>query len=157
MQTHCKPHLERPTHRQDEKMQPDAPMDHLFSNLSVLLVEDDAFATKIAQTVLRQLKIPYVSTARDGAEALDILNANMQKFELVISDWNMPEMTGLQLLKAVRSKWPSMPFIMLTGKASPDFVVQARENGVDAYVVKPFSPAQLAQKIHAVLQHKQAK
>jgi len=138
-------------------MQPDGTMDHLFSNLSVLLVEDDAFATKIAQTVLRQLNIPYVSTARDGAEALDILNANMQKFELVISDWNMPEMTGLQLLKAVRSKWPSMPFIMLTGKASPDFVVQARENGVDAYVVKPFSPAQLAQKIQVVLQQKQAK
>jgi two-component system chemotaxis response regulator CheY len=69
----------------------------------------------------------------------------------------MPEMTGLQLLKAVRSKWPSMPFIMLTGKASPDFVVQARENGVDAYVVKPFSPAQLAQKIQVVLQQKQAK
>jgi two-component system chemotaxis response regulator CheY len=138
-------------------MQPGASMDKLFSNLSVLLVEDDAFAVKIAQTVLHQLKIPYVSTARDGAEALDILNAGMQKFELVISDWNMPEMTGLQLLKAVRHKWPTMPFIMLTGKASPEFVVQARENGVDAYVVKPFSPAQLGQKILAVLQHKQAK
>jgi two-component system chemotaxis response regulator CheY len=132
-------------------------MDQLFANLSVLLVEDDAFALKIAQTVLRQLKIPYVSIAKDGAEALDTLNAGVQKFDLIVSDWNMPEMTGLQLLKAVRLKWPKMPFIMLTGKASPEFVVQARENGVDAYVVKPFSPAQLAQKIHAVIQAHQTK
>ena len=140
-------------------MQPSQTSEQIFSNLSVLLVEDDAFAVKIAQTVLRQLHIPYVSTARDGAEALDILNANMQRFDLivVISDWNMPEMTGLQLLKAVRRKWANMPFIMLTGKASPEFVVQARENGVDAYVVKPFSPSQLSQKIQSVLQAKQAK
>jgi two-component system, chemotaxis family, chemotaxis protein CheY len=138
-------------------MQPGQTTDQIFSNLSVLLVEDDAFAVKIAQTVLRQLKIPYVSTARDGAEALDVLNANMQRFDLIVSDWNMPEMTGLQLLKAVRHKWANMPFIMLTGKASPEFVMQARENGVDAYVVKPFSPNQLSQKIQGVLQAKQAK
>jgi two-component system chemotaxis response regulator CheY len=138
-------------------MQPGQTTEQIFSNLSVLLVEDDAFAVKIAQTVLRQLHIPYVSTARDGAEALDILNANMQRFDLIVSDWNMPEMTGLQLLKAVRRKWVNMPFIMLTGKASPEFVVQARENGVDAYVVKPFSPSQLSQKIQGVLQAKQAK
>jgi two-component system chemotaxis response regulator CheY len=138
-------------------MQPGQTTEQIFSNLSVLLVEDDAFAVKIAQTVLRQLHIPYVSTARDGAEALDILNANMQRFDLIVSDWNMPEMTGLQLLKAVRRKWANMPFIMLTGKASPEFVVQARENGVDAYVVKPFSPSQLSQKIQGVLQAKQAK
>ncbi len=132
-------------------MNTSATMDQAFANLSVLLVEDDAFAIKIAQTVLRQLRIPYVSTARDGAEALDILNAGMQKYDLIISDWNMPEMTGLQLLKAVRQKWPSMPFIMLTGRATPEFVVQARDHGVDAYVVKPFSPAQLGQKIQSVI------
>lgn len=132
-------------------------MEQAFSNLSVLLVEDDAFAIKIAQTVLKQLKIPYVALAKDGAEGLDILNAGMQKYDLIISDWNMPEMTGLQLLKAVRQKWPAMPFIMLTGRASPEFVVQARDNGVDAYVVKPFSPSQLAQKIHAVLTAKAQK
>jgi two-component system chemotaxis response regulator CheY len=138
-------------------MTPAQTMDQAFANLSVLLVEDDAFAIKIAQTVLKQLKIPYVSLAKDGAEALDILNAGMQKFDLVISDWNMPEMTGLQLLKAVRIKWPAMPFIMLTGRVSPEFVVQARDHGVDAYVGKPFSPAQLAQKIHAVMTAKSTK
>ncbi|MBC8792614.1 MAG: hypothetical protein C6Y20_13515 [Tagaea sp. CACIAM 22H2] len=134
-----------------------APGDPLFANLSVLLVEDDAFAIKIAQTVLRQLKVPYVSTAKDGAEALDVLNSGMQRFDLIVSDWNMPEMSGLQLLKAVRMKWPGMPFIMLTGKASPEFVVEARDNGVDAYVVKPFSPAQLGQKIAAVVAAKAKK
>jgi two-component system chemotaxis response regulator CheY len=130
---------------------PGAPGDPAFANLSVLLVEDDAFAIKIAQTVLKQLKVPYVNLAKDGAEALDVLNSNATRFDLIISDWNMPEMSGLQLLKAVRMKWPETPFIMLTGKASPEFVVQARDNGVDAYVVKPFSPANLGQKIAAVL------
>ncbi len=134
-----------------------APGDPLFANLSVLLVEDDAFAIKIAQTVLRQLKVPYISTAKDGAEALDVLNSGVQRFDLIISDWNMPEMSGLQLLKAVRMKWPGTPFIMLTGKASPEFVVEARDNGVDAYVVKPFSPAQLGQKIAAVVAAKAKK
>ncbi|MBN9496960.1 MAG: response regulator [Alphaproteobacteria bacterium] len=134
-----------------------APGDPLFANLSVLLVEDDAFAIKIAQTVLRQLKVPYISTAKDGAEALDVLNSGTQRFDLIISDWNMPEMSGLQLLKAVRMKWAGMPFIMLTGKASPEFVVEARDNGVDAYVVKPFSPAQLGQKIAAVVAAKAKK
>jgi two-component system, chemotaxis family, chemotaxis protein CheY len=134
-----------------------APGDPLFANLSVLLVEDDAFALKIAQAVLRQLKVPYVSIAKDGAEALDILNSNTQRFDLIVSDWNMPEMSGLQLLKAVRMKWPGTPFIMLTGKASPEFVVEARDNGVDAYVVKPFSPAQLGQKIAAVVAAKAKK
>jgi two-component system chemotaxis response regulator CheY len=134
-----------------------APGDPLFANLSVLLVEDDAFAIKIAQTVLRQLKVPYISTAKDGAEALDVLNSGTQRFDLIISDWNMPEMSGLQLLKAVRMKWPGTPFIMLTGKASPEFVVEARDNGVDAYVVKPFSPAQLGQKIAAVVAAKAKK
>ncbi len=134
-----------------------APGDPLFANLSVLLVEDDAFAIKIAQTVLRQLKVPYISTAKDGAEALDVLNSGTQRFDLIISDWNMPEMSGLQLLKAVRMKWVGMPFIMLTGKASPEFVVEARDNGVDAYVVKPFSPAQLGQKIAAVVAAKAKK
>jgi two-component system chemotaxis response regulator CheY len=134
-----------------------APGDPLFANLSALLVEDDAFAIKIAQTVLRQLKVPYVSTAKDGAEALDVLNSGTQRFDLIVSDWNMPEMSGLQLLKAVRMKWPGMPFIMLTGKASPEFVVEARDNGVDAYVVKPFSPAQLGQKIAAVVAAKAKK
>ncbi|MBL0930525.1 MAG: response regulator [Alphaproteobacteria bacterium] len=127
-----------------------APGDPLFANLSVLLVEDDAFAIKIAQTVLRQLKVPYISTAKDGAEALDVLNSGTQRFDLIISDWNMPEMSGLQLLKAVRMKWAGMPFIMLTGKASPEFVVEARDNGVDAYVVKPFSPAHLGPQSRGV-------
>jgi len=134
-----------------------APGDPLFANLSVLLVEDDAFAIKIAQTVLRQLKVPYISTAKDGAEALDVLNSGTQRFDLIISDWNMPEMSGLQLLKAVRMKWPGTPFIMLTGKASPEFVVEARDNGVDASVVKPFSPAQLGEKIAAVVAAKAKK
>ncbi|MBM3539919.1 MAG: response regulator, partial [Alphaproteobacteria bacterium] len=73
------------------------------------------------------------------------------KFDLIISDLEMPEMTGLNLLKRVRETWPEMPFIMLTGKASGDFVLAAKEHGVNGYIAKPFAPNQLIGKIASVL------
>ena len=125
-----------------------------FSRVSVLLVDDEPFAQKLATTVLRQIGVKSVAVAKSGQEALKILSEPHQKFDLVISDWNMPEMTGLNLLKKVRDMWPDMPFIMLTGKATGDFVMAAKENGVNGYIAKPFAPAQLTAKIAAVLKIK---
>lgn len=125
-----------------------------FQGLSILLVDDEAFAQKLATTVLRQIGVKTVVVAKSGHEALKILGEPHQKFDLVISDWNMPEMTGLNLLKKVREMWPEMPFIMLTGKATGDFVLAAKENGVNGYIAKPFAPAQLTAKIAAVLKLK---
>ena len=126
------------------------PNDTPLSHLSILLVEDDAFAMRLAQSVLKQIGIRLVICARDGAEALHVLNDGAQKFDLIISDWTMPTMSGLELLKEVRKTWVDMPFLMLTGRATPDFVLEARKNGVDAYVVKPFSPDQLTKKIAGI-------
>jgi two-component system, chemotaxis family, chemotaxis protein CheY len=125
-----------------------------FSNLAVLLVEDEAFAQKLAMGALKQIGVRSVITAKNGQEALSILELPHKKFDLVISDWNMPEMSGLELLKNVRQTWPDMPFIMLTGKTTADFILAAKDHGVNGYIAKPFAPAQLTSKIAAVLKLK---
>lgn len=121
-----------------------------FEKLRVLLVEDDPFALRLAQSVLKQLGIESIVALKDGKAAIETLNRDSLRFDLIISDWNMPIVSGLDLLKHVRQTWENMPFLMLTGNATEDFVLKARENRVDAYVIKPFSPAQLRQKIMAM-------
>ena len=128
----------------------------LFAKLTVLLVEDDGFALKLAQSVLRNLGVGHVILARDGAEAIKILDSKATRADLIISDWNMPNVSGLDLLRHVRKTWHNMPFIMLTGRATEDFVLSAKENGVNGYVVKPFSPDQLSRKIQSVFNMKTA-
>ncbi len=125
-----------------------------FARISILLVDDEPFALKLATTVLRQIGVKTVVVAKSGQEALKILAEPHQKFDLIISDWNMPEMTGLNLLKKVRETWPDMPFVMLTGKTTGDFVLAAKDHGVNGYIAKPFAPAQLTAKIAAVLKIK---
>lgn len=125
-----------------------------FGRLSILLVEDELFAQKLATNVLKQIGVKEVVVAKNGADALKILAMPNAKFDLVISDWNMPEMTGLNLLRKVRETWPEMPFIMLTGKTTGDFVLAAKDHGVNGYVAKPFAPAQLTAKIASVLRIK---
>jgi two-component system, chemotaxis family, chemotaxis protein CheY len=125
-----------------------------FSRLSILLVEDEAFAQRLAVSVLNQIGVKTVVVAKSGTEALTVLGQPTSKFDLIISDWQMPEMTGLNLLKKVRETWPEMPFIMLTGKTSGDFVLAAKDHGVNGYVAKPFAPAQLTAKIASVMRIK---
>jgi two-component system chemotaxis response regulator CheY len=119
-------------------------------HLRVLLVEDDMFAQRLAASVLRQLGVSKLTVVKDGRAAIDLLGESEIQFDLIISDWNMPNVTGLDLLKHVRRTWENMPFLMLTGNANEDFVITARKNKVDAYVIKPFSAAQLQQKIAAL-------
>jgi len=126
------------------------PTDPRFAALTVLLVEDDGFALRLAQSILRNLGIGVILTARDGEQAIRILESESTKVDLIVSDWNMPKLSGLDLLRHVRKTWQNMPFLMLTGRASEDFVLAAREYGVNAYIVKPFSPEQLLRKIQSV-------
>lgn len=121
-----------------------------YAGLRVLLAEDEPMATKLAQGALRVMGITDVVAVQDGEQALAVLEREQGQFQLIVSDWNMPKVSGLAFLKAVRRRFPHMKFVMLTGKASREFVVAAREHGVDAYVVKPFSPVQLRRKIEAL-------
>lgn len=126
--------------------------DHIpgFEKLNVLLVEDNAFAQRLARQVLLQLGVQNIHIVADGQAAIEALEESELRYDLIISDWNMPNVTGLELLQHVRKTWENMPFLMLTGNQTVDFVQAARANRVDAYIIKPFSPLQLRQKICAI-------
>ena len=121
-----------------------------FERLRVLLVEDDPFTQRLATSILKQLGIGNLTAVADGRAAIDLLTSTEIRFDLIVSDWNMPNVTGLDLLKHVRRSWENMPFLMLTANANEEFVRSARANKVDAYVIKPFSSNQLRQKIMAI-------
>ena len=120
-------------------------------SMHILIVDDYKTMLRIVRNLLNQLGFQNVDEATDGSSALQKLRE--RNFGLVISDWNMEPMTGLQLLKEVRSdiKLKSMPFIMVTAESKTENVVAAKEAGVNNYIVKPFNAATLKQKIASVI------
>ena len=106
---------------------------------------------RIIRNLLKQLGFDNVDEATDGSEALQKLRD--KQYGLVISDWNMEPMTGLQLLREVRKdvKLKETPFIMITAESKTDNVVAAKEAGVNNYIVKPFNAATLKTKIASVI------
>jgi two-component system chemotaxis response regulator CheY len=119
--------------------------------MNVLVVDDYKTMLRIVGNLLKQLGFSNIDEATDGATALEKLR--QKPYGLVISDWNMEPMTGLQLLKEVRSdiKLKSVPFIMVTAESKTENVVAAKQAGVNNYIVKPFNAATLKQKIASVL------
>jgi two-component system, chemotaxis family, chemotaxis protein CheY len=120
-------------------------------NMEVLIVDDYPTMRRILKNLLNQLGFANVQEAADGSEALGKMRAKCPG--LVISDWNMEPMTGLQLLKEVRSdmKLKSVPFIMVTAESKTENVVAAKGAGVNNYIVKPFNAETLKGKMSAVL------
>lgn len=113
----------------------------------VLFAEDNVFEARLVLAVLRQMGFADITHVRGGAEAIAAVRPDATPFGLVISDWNMPEGTGLDVLRHVRQVWRHTPFLMITAHATVDFVTLAKANAVDAYIVKPFSPRDLAGRI----------
>jgi len=123
----------------------------LNTDLKVLVVDDFATMRKIIKNILSQLGFKNIYEADDGTTALEVLKK--EKIDLIISDWNMPKMSGLELLKAVRSD-PNLKdiiFIMVTAEAQKDNVIEAIKHGVNQYIVKPFTPETLKEKLEKVL------
>ena len=122
-------------------------------NTNVLIVDDYKTMVRIIRNLLKQLDFNNVEEATDGREALSKLRAG--NFGLVISDWNMQPMTGLDLLKEVRAdaRLNSTPFIMITAESKTENVVAARAAGVSNYIVKPFNAETLREKIEKVMAH----
>jgi two-component system, chemotaxis family, chemotaxis protein CheY len=120
-------------------------------SMQILIVDDYKTMLRIVRNLLNQLGFNNVDEATDGSTALQKLRE--RNFGLVISDWNMEPMTGLQLLKEVRAdmKLKGMPFIMVTAESKTENVVAAKEAGVNNYIVKPFNAATLKQKIASVI------
>lgn len=128
----------------------------LDKNMRILIVDDYATMLRILRNLLKQLGFENVHDASDGQEALRCFGQN--KYDLVISDWNMEPMTGFELLKAVRSNpdTASTKFIMITAESATDNVIAAKRAGVDNYIIKPFTTEVLRGKLEAVFQQQVA-
>jgi len=120
-------------------------------NMPILIVDDYKTMLRIIRNLLKQLGFDNVDEATDGSAALQKLR--QKDFALVISDWNMEPMTGIELLREVRAdaKLKSMPFIMVTAESKTENVISAKAAGVSNYIVKPFNAATLKMKLSAVL------
>ncbi len=116
-------------------------------NMPILIVDDQSTMLRIGRNLLEQLGFEKIDTALDGPTALR--KARATKFGLIISDWNMEPMTGLEFLKEVRADpaLESTPFIMATAEAETEDAVMAKEAGANAYVVKPINAEILKKKI----------
>ncbi len=118
--------------------------------MKVLVVDDFATMRRIVKNILTQLGYKNIIEADDGATAVDILKK--EKVDMIISDWNMPKMTGLELLKYVRADagLANTPFIMVTAEAQQDNIILAVKAKVSQYIVKPFTAETLGEKIDKV-------
>ncbi len=122
------------------------------TNMNVLIVDDYKTMLRIIRNLLRQLGFNNIEEATDGSMALQKLRQS-SNFGLVISDWNMEPMTGLQLLREVRAdaKLKHIPFIMVTAESKSENVLAAKQAGVSNYIVKPFNAETLKGKMVSVL------
>ena len=122
----------------------------LDTNMKILIVDDFSTMRKIIRNILVQLGFKNIIEADDGTTALEVLSK--EKVDLIISDWNMPKMSGLDLLKAVRSNETAqdLPFIMVTAEAQKENILEAIKYKVSQYIVKPFTPETLKEKLEKV-------
>ena len=120
-------------------------------DLRFLVVDDFSTMRRIVKNLLHDLGYANVQEADDGKTALPMLQA--EPFDVLITDWNMPGMPGLDLLKAVRSdpKLAKMPVLMLTAEAKREQIIEAAQAGVNGYVIKPFTAITLKEKIDKIL------
>jgi two-component system chemotaxis response regulator CheY len=119
--------------------------------MRLLVVDDHPLMVKMLKNILKQLGFNNVISAENGVKALEIIRS--EKIDLVITDWNMPEMSGLELLHAIREDDSSkeIPVIMVTAEGLEENVVEAVKTGVDNFIVKPFAPATIKVKIEQVM------
>ena len=120
--------------------------------MKFLVVDDFSTMRRIIKNLLIDLGYANVTEADDGATALPMLQAG--NFDFLITDWNMPGMAGLDLLKAVRAdaRLAKMPVLMLTAEAKREQIIEAAQAGVNGYVIKPFTAVTLKEKIDKILE-----
>jgi two-component system chemotaxis response regulator CheY len=116
-----------------------------------MVVDDFSTMRRIIRKIMKDLEFKEVIEAENGAEAFELLKTN--KVDVIVSDWNMPTMTGLELLKKVRAdeRFKGLPFLLVTAEAQKENIIEAIQAKVSNYVVKPFTPAALAEKIAKII------
>ncbi|TCJ13431.1 chemotaxis protein CheY [Parasulfuritortus cantonensis] len=121
-------------------------------NLKFLVVDDFSTMRRIVRNLLKELGYTNVDEAEDGAVALQKLKGG--GFQFVITDWNMPNMTGIELLKAVRADagYNRLPVLMVTAEAKKENIIEAAQSGASGYIVKPFTAATLEEKMNKIFE-----
>ena len=121
-------------------------------DMKILVVDDFSTMRRIIKNLLRDLGFTNTDEADDGSTALPMLQTG--KYDFLVTDWNMPGMTGIELLQNVRSddSLKSLPVLMVTAEAKRDQIVAAAQAGVNGYVVKPFTAAVLKEKIEKIFE-----
>jgi two-component system, chemotaxis family, chemotaxis protein CheY len=118
--------------------------------MRILVVDDFSTMRRIIKNILRQLGFTNILEADDGSSAWETLNKD--KIDFIISDWNMPKMPGIELLRKVRSseEFVNLPFLMVTAEAQQENIIEAVQAKVSNYIVKPFTAETLGQKIDKI-------
>ena len=131
-------------------------LQNLDKNIPILVVDDFSTMRRIVKNCLKGIGFQNISEAEDGAVALRKMKEG--EFKLVISDWNMPNMMGIDLLKAVRAeeRWKDLPFLMVTAEAQKENVLEAAKAGVSNYIAKPFTPDAFEAKLEAIFKNQQS-
>ena len=121
-------------------------------NLKFLVVDDFSTMRRIVRNLLKELGYTNVDEAEDGVVALQKLKGG--NFQFVVTDWNMPNMTGIELLKAIRAEasLKHLPVLMITAEAKKENIVEAAQNGASGYIVKPFTAATLEEKMSKIFE-----
>ncbi|MCO7247786.1 MULTISPECIES: chemotaxis response regulator CheY [Halomonadaceae] len=119
-------------------------------NMSFLVVDDFPTMRRIVRSLLKELGFTNVEEAEDGQDALNKLRAG--NFEFVVSDWNMPNLDGLEMLKEIRQDdaLKELPVLMVTAEAKKENIIAAAQAGANGYVVKPFTAATLEEKLNKI-------
>ncbi len=120
------------------------------ADLKILVVDDFSTMRRIIRNLLKELGFPNVTEAEDGLDALKKLQGG--GFEFVVSDWNMPNMSGIELLRSIR-KEPTLkhlPVLMVTAEAKKENIIEAAQSGANGYIVKPFTAAVLDEKLNKI-------
>ena len=128
-------------------------------NSRIMILDDMAMMRKVVSKTLKEIGFTDIQDGADGNLGWDILNKSTPPIQLVISDWNMPNCTGLDLLKKVRAdaKFSKLPFLLLTAEAEASQVMAAMSSGVTGYVIKPFTAETLKEKLEQAYKKVNAK
>lgn len=121
-------------------------------NLKILVVDDFSTMRRIVRNLLKELGYTNVDEAEDGVAALQKLKG--ANFQFVVTDWNMPNMTGIELLRAIRADvaLKHLPVLMITAEAKKENIVEAAQSGASGYIVKPFTAATLEEKLNKIFE-----
>ena len=120
--------------------------------MKILIVDDFSTMRRIIKNLLRDLGFTNTAEADDGTSALPMLQSG--SFDFLVTDWNMPGMTGIELLKAIRAddRFKTLPVLMVTAEAKREQIIEAAQNGVNGYIIKPFTAQTLEEKLGKIFE-----